>query len=212
LHIELGLIKNSVKGMDKPGRGFECVRKKFPNVSDAKIREGIFTGPQIRVLMQDKHFNEDLNETERNAWLSFKRICKGFVGNHKPTNYQNVVQDLFTLYKAIECNMSLKIHLLESHLDFSQIISAKSVMNTEKFHQDYGKAVPRQVDLKNVGRLLLESEEVCTSCQILAKVICLNILEESFCLLHEHIKYYFAHLNFSVSLKPCLIEKFCIHI
>jgi hypothetical protein len=48
--------------------------------------------------------------------------------------------------------------------------------------------------------------------QIPAKVIGLNILEESFFLFHEHVKYYFAHLNSSVSLKPCLIEKFCIHI
>jgi len=68
--------------------------------------------------MQDKQFDEDLNETERNAWLSFKRICKDFLGNHKAANYQDVVQDLLTLYKAIGCNMSLKIHFLESHLDF----------------------------------------------------------------------------------------------
>ena len=30
-------------------------------------------------LMQDKEFDEDLNETERNALLSFKRICKDFL-------------------------------------------------------------------------------------------------------------------------------------
>ena len=62
--------------MDKTGHGFEYVRSKFPNVSDAKIKEGIFIGPQIRELKQDKQFNEDLNETERNAWLSFKRIAR----------------------------------------------------------------------------------------------------------------------------------------
>ena len=76
LHIQLGFMKNFVKGMDKTGRGFEYVRNKFPYVCDAKIKEGIFTGPQIRELTQDKQFDEDLNETERNAWLSFKRICK----------------------------------------------------------------------------------------------------------------------------------------
>jgi len=76
-------MKNSVKGMVKTGRGFEYVRNKFPNVSDAKIKEDIFIGPQIRELMQVKQFDEDLNETERNAWLSFKRICKDFVGNQK---------------------------------------------------------------------------------------------------------------------------------
>jgi len=40
--------------------------------------------------MQDKQFDEDLNETERNARLSFKRICKDFLGNHKAVNYQDV--------------------------------------------------------------------------------------------------------------------------
>ena len=59
------------------------MRNKFPNVSDAKIEEGIFIGPQIEELMQDRQFHEDLAETERNAWLPFKRICKDFLGNHK---------------------------------------------------------------------------------------------------------------------------------
>jgi len=118
LHIKLGLMQNSVKGMDKTGHGFEYARSKFQNVSDAKMKEGILIGPQIRELMQDKHFDEDLNETERNGWLSFKRIFKDFLGNHKAVNYQDVWQDLLTLYKAMECNMSLKIHFLESQLDF----------------------------------------------------------------------------------------------
>jgi len=47
------------------------VRNKFPNVSDAKIKEGIFIGLHVRELMQDKQFDKDLNETDRNAWLSF---------------------------------------------------------------------------------------------------------------------------------------------
>ena len=33
LHIKLGLMKNFVKGMNKIGRGFECLRNKFPNVT-----------------------------------------------------------------------------------------------------------------------------------------------------------------------------------
>jgi len=68
--------------------------------------------------MQDKQFDEDLNETERNAWLSFKRICKDFLRNQKAANYQDAVQELLTSYKAMGCNMSLKIHFLEPHLDF----------------------------------------------------------------------------------------------
>ena len=75
LHINLGLTKNFVKGMDKTGRGFENVRIKFSNVSDSKNKEGIFIGPQIRELVQDTHFDEDLNETERN-WGEYSSCDK----------------------------------------------------------------------------------------------------------------------------------------
>ena len=67
-------MKNFVEGVNKTGHGFEYLRCKFPNVSEAKIKEGIIIGSQIRELMQDKEIDEDLNVTERNAWLSFKRI------------------------------------------------------------------------------------------------------------------------------------------
>ena len=79
LHIKLGLLKTFVKGTDKTGRGLEYVRNNFPNVSDAKIEEGIFIGPQIRELMQGKQFDENLNETERNAWLSFLVDLQGLL-------------------------------------------------------------------------------------------------------------------------------------
>jgi len=118
LHIKLRLMKNFVIGMDKTGNGFEYVRNKLPNVSYAKIKESIFIGIKIRELMQDKQFNEDLNESERTAWLSFKIICKDFLGSHKATNYQDVLQDLLTSCKTMGCNMCLKIQFLESHLVF----------------------------------------------------------------------------------------------
>ena len=88
--------------------------------------------------MQDTQFDEDLSEKERNAWLSFKRICKDFLGNHKTANYQDVVQDLWTSYKAMGYNMSLKIYFLESHLGFffSENLGEVSDEHGERFHQD----------------------------------------------------------------------------
>ena len=130
-------MKNFVKCMDKTGCGFEYVRNKFPNVSDAKIKGGIFIGPQIRELMQDQQYDEDLNETERNARLSYKRICKDFLGSHKAANYQGVVQDPLTSYEAMGCNVNLKIHFLESHLDFfPENLSTVSDEHDERFNQD----------------------------------------------------------------------------
>jgi len=137
LHIKPGLMKNFVKGVDKTGCGFQYVRNKFTNMSDAKIKKGMFIGPQVRELIQEKQCDEDLNETERNAWLSCKRICKNFLGNHKAANYQDVVQDLLTSYKVMGCNMSLKIHFLESHLDFfPENLGAVSDEHGARFHQD----------------------------------------------------------------------------
>jgi hypothetical protein len=121
-------------GVDKTGRGFEYVRNKFPNVNDAKIKADIYIYilTQIRELMQVKEFNEDPNESDINAWLSFKRICNDLLGNHKAANYQDIVQDLLNSYNAMGFNMSLKILILESHLDFFQKISPKSVTNPVK--------------------------------------------------------------------------------
>jgi hypothetical protein len=34
--------------MDKTGRGLVYVRNKFPNVMNAKIKEGIFIGPPVQ--------------------------------------------------------------------------------------------------------------------------------------------------------------------
>jgi len=123
--------------MDKTGRGFEYLRNKFPNVSDEKIKDGIFIGPQIREMTQDKQFDEDLNETERNAWLSFKRICKDVLGNHKAANYQDVLQDPLTSYKAMGCNMSLKNPLSGVTLGFFPRKSRRSSdEHGERFHQN----------------------------------------------------------------------------
>ena len=46
---------------------------KFPGISDAKIKEGVFVGPQIRDLIQDVKFEDELSEVEKAAWKSLKK-------------------------------------------------------------------------------------------------------------------------------------------
>ncbi|GBL92720.1 hypothetical protein AVEN_119110-1 [Araneus ventricosus] len=70
LHIKLGLMKNIIKAMDCGRRGFQYLRLNFPKVSEAKIKEGIFVGPQIRQLMKDPVFESKLTEKEAAAWAS----------------------------------------------------------------------------------------------------------------------------------------------
>ena len=85
------------------------MKNKFPNVTQ-KSRRVYLQYPQIRELMQDKQFDEELNETERKAWLSFLQELQGLSRKSQ-------------ISKLSECC-----------------------------------AVPRQVDLKYVGRLLLDTE------------------------------------------------------
>jgi len=47
MHFKLGLMKDFVKAMNQEEAAFTYLRKKFPRLSEAKLKEGIFTGPQI---------------------------------------------------------------------------------------------------------------------------------------------------------------------
>jgi hypothetical protein len=40
--------------MDKNNAGFVYLKNTFPGISDAKIKEGVFVGPQIRELIKGK--------------------------------------------------------------------------------------------------------------------------------------------------------------
>jgi hypothetical protein len=71
------------------------------------------------------------------TWQALKNVTKSFLGNHKAENYHETGSDLLTAYKAMGCNMSLKVHFLGSHLDFfSENLGAVSDEHGERFHQD----------------------------------------------------------------------------
>jgi hypothetical protein len=58
---------------------------------------------------------------------------KTFSGNRKAENYHEIVSDLLRTYKAIGCNMSLKVNQLDF---FSENLGAVSDEHGERFHQD----------------------------------------------------------------------------
>ena len=137
LHIKLGLMKNFVKAMDRTGRGFQYLQDKFPRISEAKLKEGIFVGPQIRQVIRDENFNNTLNNVELSAWVAFKNVVSQFLGNYKAQNYAELVDDLLTSYKNLGCNMSLKMHFLHSHLEFFPAnLGDVSDEHGERFHQE----------------------------------------------------------------------------
>jgi hypothetical protein len=98
LHIKLGLTKNFAKAMDRNGDCFQYLKLKFPVLSDAKIKEGIFVGPQIRELLKDEHIESVLNSLELEAWKSFKNVCEHFLGNNRADNYKLFIENLLKAY------------------------------------------------------------------------------------------------------------------
>lgn len=137
LHIKLGLMKNFVKAMNKDGKGFKYLTEKFSYVSDAKINEGIFVGPQIRELVKDSHFDELLDDVELGAWTALKAVIENFLGNNVALNYVELVQNMLDAFHHMKCNMSLKVHFLHSHLDFfPPNLGDVSDEHGERFHQD----------------------------------------------------------------------------
>ncbi len=154
LHIKLGLMKQLVKSIDRTGPAFCFLKLKFPAISDAKIKEGVLVGPQIRQLMLDPKFDAPMNDIEPSAWTAFKNVCSGFLGRNRAQNYAQLIDDLLQAYHAMGCNMSLKLHFLKSHLDFfPPNLGDISDEHEKRFHQDsyFGEKVQRKVEPCNVG-------------------------------------------------------------
>ena len=89
-----------------------------PGLSAAKLKEGIFVGPQIREVLKETDFEELLNLKELSAWEAFKSVCNGFLRNIRVPDYQACIEKLLKSYEDMGCRMSLKIHFLHSHLSF----------------------------------------------------------------------------------------------
>ena len=109
MHFKLGLMKNFVKVMEQEEASFTYLREKFPRLSEAKLKEGIFIGPQIQELTKDEYFDRLLQGNEKAAWDSFKFAVKEFLGNRRAQNYEELVYNLLQSYQKLGYNISLNI-------------------------------------------------------------------------------------------------------
>lgn len=63
----------------------------------------MFGRPQIRWLSQDKK-----------AWNTFAAVVSDFLESRTLSNYEELAQTLLTRFQAVDCNMSVKVHYLQS--------------------------------------------------------------------------------------------------
>ena len=151
--------------MNQEEAAFTYLREKFPRLSEAKLKEGIFIGPQIRGLIKDEYFDKLLRGDEKSAWGSFKFRLEGFLGTRWAQNYEELVNNLLQSYQRLGCNTSLKIHFLNTHLDFfprelwcSEWWTQRTFPSRHFFNV---KEISREMELCYARRLLLDFGKGC---------------------------------------------------
>jgi hypothetical protein len=82
LHVKLCIMKQFVKALPKTGNCFKYLCKKFPLLSGAKIKEGVFVGLDIRKLVFDEDFLLTITEVERGL-DSLQKCCYQVPGKQK---------------------------------------------------------------------------------------------------------------------------------
>jgi hypothetical protein len=47
-----------------------------------------------------------------------KDVISKFLGNYRDQNYKNIISHMLDKFKELGCNMSLKVHFSNSHLEY----------------------------------------------------------------------------------------------
>ncbi|GBM21946.1 hypothetical protein AVEN_187944-1 [Araneus ventricosus] len=87
-------MKHFVKALPKVGESFKYLCDQLPCLSEAKLKEGVFVGSDIRKMMKDENFENKMETNERKTWESFKLVITSFLGNKKDPNYKSVVEEM----------------------------------------------------------------------------------------------------------------------
>jgi hypothetical protein len=120
MHIKLGLIKIFAIAV------FGYLRQKFPNISDAKMKQWVFISHKLNNYLNDQDFSTKLNSTERRVQKATENTCRNFLGNKKEENYSANVQEPISSHSSKGCNMSSKLHCTQSDF-FPENMGATSI-------------------------------------------------------------------------------------
>lgn len=86
--------------------------------------------------MLSKNFEPILQKDEKLAWKAIKDVIVGILGKTRSANYRKSVEEMLVYFGRIGVNMSLKIHLMDRHLDvIEKQLSTESDEQGERYHQ-----------------------------------------------------------------------------
>ena len=93
-------MKNFVEAMNRDGDGFKFLKDFFgADLSDAKLKAGVFVDPENRKLMLNEEFDLRLNPIEVAAWQALKSVVVNFLGNHLHDQYADIVDRMMKAYE-----------------------------------------------------------------------------------------------------------------
>lgn len=144
LHIKIGLVTQLFKKVYALNlKARKELSNLFPSLSQAKMKAGVYDGPQIRRMFASTNLADSLNaEPEQNnafseAFSALKDVCESFLGNRRSLNYLQVIENMMKCYEKLDINITIKMHTLICHLDiFKDSCGAYSDEQGERFHQD----------------------------------------------------------------------------
>lgn len=83
----------------------------------SKSKGVCFIGLHIKKGLESTKFSNKFSRIKRTAWNCFIAVVKGFLGNHRAENHQQLVQDLVKAFGATRCEMPFKFYMLGSLLE-----------------------------------------------------------------------------------------------
>ena len=88
-------------------------------------------------MLASEELEKQMSDLEKNAWQAFRLIEEEFLGNHRRDDYAMLVSNLIESYEKLGCRTSLRLHFLDSHLNFFRDnLGNVSKKRGERFHQD----------------------------------------------------------------------------
>ncbi|XP_061407376.1 uncharacterized protein LOC133342308 isoform X2 [Lethenteron reissneri] len=104
----------ATRAVDKESAAFKYLQDFFPKLSEAKIKASVFVGPQIKKILECNEFAKMLTSKKKAAWNSFVAVVSWAITRSKTMwSWLRMVKN----YGTMGCRMSLKVHILDAHLD-----------------------------------------------------------------------------------------------
>jgi len=110
--MKLGLMKNFV-------RAILVSRWEIHRNQCCKNQRGCFYRSTDPLALQSGTVDRIFSGNAKRAWIGFRLVATNFLGYNKAENYKEFVENLLCSYQNLGSNMSVDMHFLHSHVDFS---------------------------------------------------------------------------------------------